>query len=187
MPDFYPAFTARYRIRYSAGQGAHTQTWRFPGVGSGPELAAAQTAISGYYDSIQPALWDDFAILNTAVALRGSDLFLPVPNLVVTGAIDSTNRKPRHKAAALSFVGRTAAGLRAVIYQYGVALATGQDAELDDFRLITGEHSDVDNAILSLISAGSTLCGNDGNTISWYSYANGKYNDYWLRKVRNGG
>lgn len=187
MSDFAPNYTARLRIRYRGGGVVHTQTWRYPGVGDGPELGSAIVGVTNFYSALAPVMWSDWSVLNVSFALRDSDIFLPTFGIAVVGAVDVVDLKPRGKASAISFVGRTQAGLRAIIYQYGYRSNIGESAECDDFRINPGEAVTIDDAVTSLIATGSDFVGNDGQPINWYSYANIKYNDYWERKVRQSG
>lgn len=187
MPDYAPNFTARLRVRYRAAFANHTQTWRYPGVGDGAELGSAQVSIETFYTAISTFMFSDWSVLGVSYALRGSDIFLPTAGFAVTGAIDIAGKPARIKATACSFVGRTQQGLRAIIYQYGINKGIGDDADSDDFRVNPGEDTTTDGAVAALVAAGTNLCGNDGNAINWYPYMNVKYNDYWERKVRQGG
>lgn len=192
MPDFAPNFTARIRVRYSALGRSHSQTWRTPAAGAlDAGIGAAIVDIGNYYADIQAGLSSDFAILSTSFARENEDIFLPsVLGVTVTpgGPTVSAPQARRMSTQSLSFVGRTSAGLRAVIYQYGWLqdqLVDAVDAP-DNFRLDPGEDATIDTAIADLNGVLVTLCGNDGNGITWYPYANLKFNDYWLRKARQG-
>jgi hypothetical protein len=186
MPDFAPNFTARLRVRYRAALAVHTQTWRYPGVGDGPELNSALTAVGNFYTALGSNMFDDWVVLGCTFATRGSDVFLPTFGIVVAGGVSIPAGNPGIKACAMSAVGRTNAGLRAVVYQYGWGSSISMSSEGNDFRILPGEDTNWDNAYAALVSAGSILCGNDGNAINWYPYANLKANDYWVRKVRQG-
>lgn len=187
MSDHSPDFTARYRVKYFDGQATHVQTWRYPGVGDGPELVAVATAVNNYYAAIGTQLWDDFQVLAASYALKDSPIFLPTSTPGIGGAVDpSTLRKPRHKANAINFVGRTSLGTRVIVYQYGFSIAVGDDTLVDDFRLTSTENAVILTTLTALTSAGADLVGNDGAAVTWYPYANVKYNDYWKRKVQNG-
>lgn len=184
MADYGPNYTARLRVRYKGGGAIHTQTWRYPGVGDGPELGAILVAVENFYSPLQVNMWSDWTILNVSYALRDSNVFIPTFGLSVVGGVDVVDLKGRGRASAISFVGRTASGLRAIIYQYGYRSNIGESGEADDFRIYQSENSAIDGAITSLIGSGADLVGNDGLAINWYSYVNIKYNDYWTRKVR---
>jgi len=184
--DYAPNFTARYRLKYNDGQANHTQTWRYPGTGDGPELGAVSAAVLNYYTAMAPKLWTDFAILSVSYALKDADIFIPLAVGTVVGEASTSTRKKFHKANALSFIGRTNQGHRVVFYQYGWAQYVGESDVLDDFRIFRSEDTDIDNAIAALVSAGADLVGNDGNPVSWYPYVNVGENDYWKGKVRNG-
>lgn len=185
--DFAPNYTARYRIKYNDGSANHTQTWRYPGVGDGPELGAVSAAVLNYYTAMADGLWDDFAFLSVSYCLKDADIFIPLAVGGFTGTVSPTGvRKKFHKANMLSFIGRTNAGHRVIFYQYGFFHAVGENSQLDDFRIFRSEEPLIDNAIAALVAAGADLVGNDGQPVNWYSYANVGENDYWKGKVRNG-
>lgn len=187
MADHAPNYTARYRVRYFTGQANHSQTWRYPGNGDGPELLGVQNAVYQYYAALQDKLWDDFAILSASYCLRGSDIFLPTSGPSVSGQVDpSVLRRAYHKANALSFPGRSALGKRAIIYQYGFTESVGDEVEADDFRLTVNEDLVINACVTALQAAASDLVANDGEAVTWYPYANIGENDYWKGKVRNG-
>jgi len=187
MPDFAPDYTARYRVRYTDGTANHTQTWRYPGAGDGPELGAVSLAVLNYYTAMSPKLWDDFALLAVSYALKDSSIFLPLAVGTVVGTVAPAGlRKKMHKANALSFIGRTNGGHRVVFYQYGFVQYVGESSVTEDFRIFASEDGDIDNAIAALIAAGADLVGNDGQAVNWYPYVNVGENDYWKGKVRNG-
>lgn len=185
--DFAPNYTARYRLKYNDGQANHTQTWRYPGVGDGPELGAVSAAVLNYYTAISAGLWNDFAILSVSYCLKDADVFIPLAVGTVTGAIDpSTDRKKFNKAQVLSFIGRTNGGHRVVFYQYGFFITIANDDVAQDYRIFASENTIISDAIAALIAAGADLVGNDGQPVNWYPYANSGENDYWKGKVRNG-
>lgn len=186
MPDHAPDFTARYRIRYFDGMANHTQTWRYPGAGDGPELLAVATAWVAYAAALAPGLWEDYAILSASFAMKDSSIFLPTSTPDVAGVQAVTTRRKFHKAQALSFVGRTALGKRVIFYQYGYWKAVGEDDDAEDFRWTVGEEAPIHDAWQALVDAGGGIVGNDGEQVFWYPYANTGENDYWKGKVRNG-
>jgi len=190
VPDFAPDYTARYKITYNDGQARHTQLWRYPGVGDGPELGAVEAVIAAYYTAVENSLWTDFAVISHSYALKDSSIFLPRPAGVVTGNVDPTDvlspRKPRNKAQAISFIGRTALGQRVIFYQYGYAYGVGDSAAANDYRLYATEDADISSSIAALTAGGADLVGSDGAAITWYPYVNSKANDYWVGKVRLG-
>ena len=190
MADFAPNYTARYKVVYNDGQARHTQSWRYPGVGDGPELAAVEAVISAYYTVILNSLWTDFAFISSSYALKDSDIFLPRAPFTGTGNVDPADvispRKPRNKAQAISFVGRSNLGQRAIFYQYGYAYGIGDSGAANDYRLYATEDADISNAIAALTAGGADLVASDGAAINWYPYVNTKANDYWVGKVRLG-
>lgn len=182
MADYSPDFTARIKVRYTAGTATHTQTWRIPGPPENVDILSALAVIQAFYDALTPILWEDAAVLSTLVAAKDSSVFLPTSTaLTMTGSTALATATGSVKSAAASFVGRTLEGLRVIVYQYGIAMMPD---EIDNFRFNPGEQAEIDAAIAELQDAGAVLVGNDGNQAHWYSYANFKSNDYWVGQVR---
>jgi hypothetical protein len=188
VADYAPNYTPRLRVRYKAAGRIHTQTWRFVGTGATPDITAAIAAVNNYYSAISPSMLSDWTLVGAAAAGRDSNIFVPVTGVVFgTGPTPFDPADRAVTALALSFVGRTVLGLRAVVYQYGTAFSDiGVAGVGNDFRIYAAEDSNIANAITALQGAGATLCGNDGDAISWYPYVNLKVNDYWLHRVRSG-
>jgi hypothetical protein len=193
MPDYAPNFTARIRVRYTAFGRQHSQTWRVPTAGAlDANIGLGVVDIGNYYADIQGELVSDFAILSTSFARENEDIFLPSAvevTVAPAGGDAVANRIKRDGATSWSWVGRTSGGLRAIIYQYGFIgfpLSEETDAKTDDFRLYGTESTFITDVTGDLNGFLDTLCGNDGLPITFYPYANLKYNDYWMRKSRQG-
>lgn len=185
MANYAPDFTARLKVRYRAGGQVHTQTWRLPGDPSLAQIAAAEAVINGFYSALAPILWDDASILSVTVAGADSPVFLPIASsLTMSGDTSIATATGSARSAAASFVGRTAGGLRVIVFQYGIAMVPGESGTPSDFRWNPGEDVHIDDAVAALQGAGPALVGNDGLDAVWYSYVNFKDNDYWVGQVR---
>lgn len=187
MPDYAPNYTHRIRVRYTACGAVHTQTWRVTAPAGITERTNAFNSIQAFYDALTALLSDDCAVLSVSEALVDSDVFLPSAfSLTLVGTYDASVNGRSKKASATSFVGRSIAGLRAVIYQYGIVHSfASSEVPSDDFRITRDEVTEYGDAIDAL-NASTALVGNDGFSAVWYPYVNAKYNDYWLRRVRQG-
>ena len=189
MPSYAPNFTARARVKYRAGGGVHTQTWRCPGAGTlNVNISALFSAVENVWLALQPVLYDDTQCLACSYAVENTNVFLPFTTSDILGDGVTPTDDPAIKAAAVSFVGRTTTGQPAKAFFYGLAKSQLDVPNGTDFRLSPGENADVDSAITGLNSffAGLVMCGSDGAGIVWYPYANRKPNDYWVKRVRQG-
>lgn len=185
--DFAPNYTHRIKIRYFACGAAHSQVWRSPSNNGLVERTAAFSTIQQYYTDLQPLLSDDLALLSISEADADSDIFLPSGfTLTLIGDADYSTKGPSKKASSTSFVGRSVAGLRAIIYQYGIVHSMdSSETPSNDFRITRDEVTEYGDAIDTL-NATTGLVANDDFAMVWYPYVNAKYNDYWLRRVRVG-
>lgn len=185
--DFAPNYTHRIRIRYFACGAAHSQVWRSFSNNGIVERTAAFNTIQSYYDALAALLSDDLALLSISEADADSDIFLPSPfALSLVGSADYSTKGPSKKASSTSFVGRSIAGLRAIIYQYGIVHnMDSSETPANDFRVTRTEVTEYGDAIDAL-NATTGLVANDDFAMVWYPYVNAKYNDYWLRRVRQG-
>lgn len=186
MADYAPNFTARLRLRYSTGGRNHTMLWRaMPGT----ETPAALVAKMGLFlDDLAPNLYDDWTVVSADYAPADSDVFLPTtPPTSPTGAVASAGVPNSYDAFSLSFVGRSAMGHKARFFVYGCSLA----AEIPnptgvDFRFRSSEIAAISDCVVRLNETAPSIAANDGNAVIWYEYANGKFNDYWVRQLRAG-
>lgn len=185
--DFAPNYTHRIKVRYFACGAAHSQVWRSASNDGLVERTGAFNTIQAYYDALQALLSDDLALLSISEAAANSDIFLPSPfTLSLVGTADYSTFGPSKKASSTSFVGRSVAGLRAIIYQYGIVHSmASSETPSNDFRVTRDEVTEYGDAIDAL-NAAVGMVANDDFVIVWYPYVNAKYNDYWLRRVRVG-
>lgn len=187
MADFAPNFSGRYRVRYQVAGKTHkfmirVQTGNVFATGSADGLAIAQALLT----ALAPLLWADFTVLSAEFAAENSAFFFPVEAPTVTGGVSITGRPASAGAWSTSFIGRTGGGLRWVVYVYGVAVNPVQTASVIDFRIGSLENATILAATNALGGFSSTLAGNDDLPVVIYPYVNGKYNDYWVKRLRNG-
>lgn len=190
MPDFAPNYTARVKMRYAVAGATHTMQVRAPASSAPGDLPDFVDKVIAFLNSLQAKMWSDFTILGWTYALADSDIFLPTgPDTGVFGVgdVSTTGRLQAAKALATSFVGRSSAGLRASLFLYGLTWNVISFATVSDFRIFNSEDSDVSAATGILNETAPPFVANDNNEASWYNYANLKYNDYWTRRLRQGG
>lgn len=186
MADFAPNFTARYRYRYQTVGKNHSQTWRVAADVTDPTAIAAKVGL--FLDDLADSLWDDFTILGAEFALADSDVFLPavLPSFG-GGNVASSGQEPSDAAYAGSFVGRTIAGQKARMFQFGLNFVESVRATIgNDWKILSSEASTVSAAIVRLNETSPAIVGNDNEIVVWYEYINVKYNDRWVRRLRRG-
>lgn len=186
MSDFAPNFTPRLRIRYTSLGKTHSQIWRVVRGVTDPSGLVGK--VHSYLNAMVPALWSDFTILGADWALEDSDVFLPVtPPAAVTGANDASGAHTTDAAFAFSFVGRSSAGAKHRVFQYGTTGAGAFGSVLaNDFRLNVAESAPIAAAVTALNELSPAVAANDGFGVTWYPYANMKYNDNWVKRLRRG-
>lgn len=186
MADFAPNFTARYRVRYSSLGKTHSMTWRVVNTVTDPTALAAK--VSGFLDDMAPNLFADWTIIGAEFALADTDVFLPaVAPDNPTGAVSTAGSHISDAAFQMGFVGRSSAGGKARMFLYGTNIAVDiADARGNDFRIQSSELASVSDAIVRLNETAPALVANDNHVAVWYEYANMKYNDRWVRRLRRG-
>lgn len=186
MADYAPNFTARYRLRYSVLGHQHTQQWRIARSAGVTGLNNMVLKVAAFWNALMPVAFASWTELSATYAAEDSDIFLPaaVPT-ISTGSVAETGNLVSESIFSTGFVGRSALGQKARVFCYGVNLTPESAATTgDNFRVTSGESTAVSNAIVVLNNGSPNVVGSDNAVVSWYSYANGKYNDYWLRQVR---
>src|ERR1041384_8363601 len=101
MTAYYPAWTARARIKYTVGRFSHNILLRFPGPSTGSGLTDVMAAFDSFLTALQPLMYNDFTIVSVSAADIASTVFLPIANtLTPAGGVDTTNREPQEEATA---------------------------------------------------------------------------------------
>lgn len=186
MADFAPNYTVRYRLKYSVlGLTHKAQVRAARGSGIAGALGARDRLIA-CINALASVRYVGWTAISGEYSLEDSNLFFPDGVLpAVTAGATAVPANPKSESiVSLGFVGRSQLGTKARLFLYGVALSPeGAAAVVDDFRLNAGNSAPLDAAIAAL-SAGVGTVGNDNTGVVWYTYANTKYNDYWLRRIR---
>lgn len=184
MPDFAPNYTPRYKLRYFGNGHIHTQLWRPPTTSTIADAATFALFVSGYYAALAPDLCTDAAVVDASWAEADSDVFLPcaTPTIIGTGLAGPAPAK--YGPEAVSFVGRSVAGLRWVLYQYGTDFSIEAGSTGNNYRLTAVEETVILDVTSFLNGESGTFVANDDNPVLVKPYANIKANDYWVRKHR---
>jgi hypothetical protein len=186
MADFAPNFTARYRIRYTSLGKTHSTTWRLVNTVTDPSGVASKMGL--FLADLAPNLYSDWTIVGADFALADSDVFLPaVEPANPTGAVSTGGAAGSDAAFQMGFVGRSTAGGRARFFIFGTNIAADvRDVVGNDFRVKSAELASISAAIVRLNETAPALVANDNHVATWYEYANMKYNDRWVRRLRRG-
>ena len=184
MADYAPNFTPRYKLKYFANGKVHTQLWRPPAGAVIGDMATFALFVSGYYAAVAPLLYDDTAPLSASFAAENTDVFLPcaVPTIIGTG--DTGPAPARRTPASVSFTGRSTAGQRWVLFQYGTTAIAVDGSNTGDFRQSSAELTTVLDVVGFLNGESGTFRASDGVAVLVNPYMNIKDNDYWVRKAR---
>lgn len=188
MPDFAPNFTPRYRVTYRVHSRTHRMIWRAPTDRTIADVGDYSSKWTLWQSIVAPAIYEDFETLSADWAEVDSDIFLPVgtPSFT-TGGASTTGRSRQQSSLAISFPGRTTAGLRAIFFLYGTAVESLIEGDTsDDFKITATESSEISDAVDQLNDPDIQLVGNDGNLVVWYPYVNIKFNDHFVKKLRQG-
>lgn len=188
MADYAPNFTARYVLRYSTLGHEHTMMFRIARGTGVAGLNATILKVAAFLNALAPARYADWTPISATYTPEDSDVSVPtaVPTLTA-GAVAVPTNPTSDSIMSLGFVGRSNAGQKARLFVYGTAFApevSGNAAIADNFRITAAENGTVDAAVTVLNNGSPNIPASDNQTVGWYSYANLKYNDYWLRQIR---
>lgn len=116
----------------------------------------------------------------TAVRLQsaGTNYSFPLSLDLVGDVYGTGTATPEQDATAATFLGRDAGGRRVKFATFGYKGAISQ------YRLTSSESADVSNVVAALTSGTISFVTVLGLDPSWYSYADIKVNDYWVRRIR---
>jgi hypothetical protein len=103
-----------------------------------------------------------------------------------TGAATIPAQPKSQAILTTGFVGRSNLGQKARVFLYGF-LTGPEDAVTagDDFRVHGAESGPINAAVVVLNNGSPNIVASDDAVVSWYNYANLKYNDFWLRSTRS--
>jgi len=186
--DFAPPDTNRYRLRYRVLGKGHNLTVRPPNTHTIADASATATKLHAFLEAIKTHLYNDFTIVNAQWCDRDSEVFLPCEAPApTTGGVSTSGITGVAGAISMGFVGRGSAGSKAGFYLYGhnYDVPVNSAAE-SDFRLTASEIPVVAAAITALSELAPAFVAIDGSPVMWYPYVNLKYNDRWVRKLRQG-
>lgn len=133
-----------------------------------------------FLQQLQPLMDPSWTVTGLRVRFAGSNVSLPAGSFAVTpgqGVILVGLLKPRF----VSFVGRSATGVKSRLSIYGLVFT----AE-DDFRLEQGDIPALDAARAVLNTSNAVIGAVDGSALTWYPYYNTGWNAYHQRKARSG-
>jgi hypothetical protein len=186
MADYAPNFTPRYRVRYISQSKSHNMTFRVARGTTDPTGIAGK--VESFLAAIQGHLYTDWTVISATFALEDSDIFLPAPAPASpTGAASLVGVRVSASAVHISFPGRSTSGGRAIVYVYGSNYAPNTvDAEDDDFRRTGAEEAAIAGGVTALNELSPALVANDNGSATFYDYVNTKFNDHWVRKLRQG-
>jgi hypothetical protein len=173
-----PTATSRVVITYHDGENDHTAGFHFP---SDTLADAFPGLFTDFVAANSSCFGSDWVTLSAILYPLGSVFSRDVPIDVQAGSGEPFVNgwsAPRF----VSMVGRSAEGVRARSYLYGVFIPT------DDltYRYTPGENSLLDELRhdwVQLFDLGGA-CAADGNPILWRAYLNTGFNSYWQRKQR---
>jgi hypothetical protein len=186
MADFAPNFTARFRVKYTSLGKTHTQIWRLSSAVDDPTGIADKVGL--YYEDLSPVLFADLTIVSADFAPADSDIFLPAPTPVFGGGdVAVIGSVATDAALSLSFVGRSTLGGKARMFQYGTTFRNAVITAVGvDWKVTSAENASISAAIVRLNETSPAIVANDDSVATWYEYANIKYNDRWVRRMRRG-
>lgn len=187
MADFVANSTKRLRVRYRANGRNHSMTFRWQVSNIEGDVTDMVDKVSAFVDALSPMLTNDWKYNSMEWAAAGSDVFLPVALPAQPTGAQPSLAGTADAILSLGFVGRGALGGKARLFIYGYGLfVEGGGSVLRDFRIQPGERAEVTSAIAILNDLAPEQVATDGSVVQWYPYANVKFNDYWMARVRQG-
>jgi len=186
MADFAANYTARYRLRYSTLGHQHSMLWRIQRGAGSLGLALMVDKVRQFLDATAGGRYTDWTEVSAEYAPEDVDVF---GGAALPGGIPGVATLPTNPISqstlTLGFVGRTPGGTKARLFVFGMN-ASPEDSLItsDNFRLTTAEAGAVAAGVAELNSGSPSIMGSDNLPVLWYSYANVKYNDHWVAKVR---
>jgi hypothetical protein len=182
--DFAPNWTARYKLSYRVLSKKHSMLFRFIRGTDASTGTAMAAAVAVFLNTLETYMYSDFAIIGADFAAADSDVFLPTVAPTGIAGTSSTAGVPlSERARSTSFVGRSDAGGRCIIFVYGLVLPP-TDPTAGDFRVTVAENTSIANGVTALNTLSPHLVAGDGYDTNWYPYVNTKYNNYHTRKLR---
>lgn len=185
MPAYYPAWTARVRLKYTVGRFSHNILLRFPGPSTGSGLTDVMTAFNDFLTALGPLLYDDITFVSASAADIDSNVFLPIANTITAvGSVATAGREPAEEATQWTFAARTTGGNPWKFGLFGLRQASVEGAGGNDYRIRFGENGDIDAALGVLNLNSTAFIGNDANPLHWFGYVDYKDNDHFVKQIR---
>jgi len=187
MADFAPNFTARYKLRYSSLNLVHTMQWRIARGSGATGLSNMILKVAAFLNNVVSLRFTDWTALSATYAAEDSDIFLPAGIGAISAGVAVIPLFPLSESiVSTGFVGRSLLGQKARVFVYGMQTSPIlAEATTDNFRLTNAEQAAIAAAVGTLNSSSPSVVGSDNAVVTWYPYANVKFNDYWLRRIRS--
>jgi hypothetical protein len=175
MAALPPNTTDRYFFHYQNSLHSHTVVVR---TATGVAYATVEGALESALTLVTGAYCASEGI-SVDFQLAGTDFSVPVSSGDwPTYTWGSDPAAPESDAVPLNFQGRSAGGHKCRLGVFGYKNA------FSAFKLTGGEASAIEDFVAILNSTTGVFLAIDGLAPNWYSYANIKPNDYWVRQAR---
>jgi hypothetical protein len=159
--------------------GRHVTQFRVQGSAG---IDGATAVATGYINAIKDAVAPNCVFDKLRYRGAGSNLSFPVAFTPVVGT-NGTNLTQSMAATFVSFTGRSAAGRRCRITQFGMPFATNDP----QFRYTANELGNMADVLTFLNTSNPALVAIDGFGVLWNNYINYGVNAYFQRKARRAG
>lgn len=185
MTNYVTHYTARYKVRYSAGGLNHTQIWR---IGNPADIAvqtAVATAVENFYAGLAPTLSNDFAILGAEVAQANQTFFLPAsvtPEAPLPGDLNASVIDDGWRPVFARWSYKTLLGNMGSVVMYGLVINIASTSA-QDYRITPGEEETIDAGSAALQAYGG-FRGPDNQPVFWRPYVNVGVDAGWQRRIR---
>lgn len=162
-------------VDYQNSVGQHTMLVRFD---ENVQNAAVADAINDFLIAVS-TLFVTSTIIATRIQVRDTNFSIPVDIGLDGTGFGSGGANPETNASACTFVGRDGGGRRARLSLFGFKAA------YSNYRLLSTESADIANAVGVLNSRPGIFLSILHVQPLWYTYADIKANDYWVRRARS--
>jgi len=143
--------------------------------------------VAAFLNSFTAARFTDWTVISATYTPEDSDVSVPAATPTVSAGTAVIAANPKSQGIlSTGFVGRSNLGQKARLFVYGAQFGPEEaNATYDDFRVTGAENSAINAAIVVLNNGSPNIVASDNAIVGWYSYANTKYNDFWLRTTRS--
>lgn len=190
MTDFAPNFTPRVEMQYTTLGRPHAMRWRIARGATVTDAEGAASKMIAFLNAFRAALFTDFSITGWNWCAEDASAFLPITPtsgsfLGGTSGLPLEAVRRTVSAKQITFTGRSLIGGPATVYLYGTSF-TPEAGSGNEFRILSTESTDLAAAITALSELSPALVASDNQVVIWKAYANLKYNDHYVSKVRKG-